>query len=270
MKQPEWYYPRDIEEFREYIKLDGVVIYGGGTGLLRREIRKFAGFIDISKLPLKFVNIAGEQISIGGRASYNDVASEFMAQKPNSIMGKSLGKAASTPLRNLITVGGSLAMAPIWSDILGPLVALDAGIELIGENEGEFAVCEAIRERKIDSKTLVKQIDFTDDFQRSYYYRETRTRFDYPAFTISILANLLSDRTFEDVRIVIAGDKNRFSRLDSLEDKLIGQEIANLDLPSMIESLDLEFADKKHGSSNYLKHVAQIQLERGLKKIVEE
>lgn len=268
MKEIQWYFPEQLEELPPLLKKEGVMPHGGGTGILRKaDPQQVGGLIDLSRLPLRYVEIAGESIAIGATATYADVANHLAKSDPGHILVKALGSAASTPLRNRITIGGSVAYFPMWSDLMGPLVALDARVRLAGKHEGSYPVTEYIQNRHLRKGTLITAITFDQSDWRSYYHRETRTRFDYPAFTITLLLQQSAQR-MDDIRIVITGNSSRFKRLTELEEYCRGRKVADVLAEGIGSRIELQFPPKKLGSPDYITYLAGLQLERGLETLL--
>ena len=150
---------------------------------------------------------------------------------------------------------------------MGPLIALDTEVSLIGAHDGNFPIVDYIQKRELRKGTLITDVRFKSDKWMSYYYRATRTLFDYSAFNITILHKRL-DNIIDDIRIVIVGNRKKFTRLNKIEDKLKNMDINNIDISDVLKSIDFEFSAKKLGSANYIKHLANIELERGLSRIL--
>jgi CO/xanthine dehydrogenase FAD-binding subunit len=163
----------------------------------------------------------------------------------------------------LITLGGSVSAAPIWSDLIGPLLALNAEVKLIGKTEGIYPVEKYLTDRQMKNGTMVIEIIIPDEKFESHHFRATRTHFDYSAFNITLLAKK-SGGIIEDIRIVIVGNSDKFRRLTEIENELKGKKSTELDLSKIAQSLDLRFPPKKIGSAEYVLHLAKVELERGL------
>ena len=100
---------------------------------------------------------------------------------------------------------------------MGPLLALEAEVALIGASEGSFPLVEYLKKREIRNRSLITGITFKKRELNSYYFRQSRTRFDYSTFSISILveksASLsassdLSASRIEEPAIVIVGSRS--------------------------------------------------------------
>ncbi len=287
MKEITWYFPSTLEEVPELLKKEGVFAHGGGTALLRSNLARVEGLIDLKALPLNFCRDSEGVIEIGAGCTYSQTTEVLQKIDSHNILIPALSGAASTPLRNRITLGGSIAFFPVWSDLMGPLLALEAEVTLIGSNKGSFPLVEYLKKREIRNRSLITGISFKKRELNSYYFRQSRTRFDYSAFSISILVNKiaslpeslcassspsaytsLSASRIEEAVIVIVGCRNKFTRLSSLEDSLKSCSPADLQPKDIAGSLEVEFAAKKNYSPDYLKHLAAVELERGLKAVL--
>src|SRR5664279_4323650 len=101
----QWYFPEKISEALKLIKKEGVILHAGGTRILKTQPRNLKGFVDISGLGLNNIQIKGKNILIGSGATFSDVMS--FCKKTGKLPGlcSALAEAASTPLRNRITIG---------------------------------------------------------------------------------------------------------------------------------------------------------------------
>jgi CO/xanthine dehydrogenase FAD-binding subunit len=266
MKELCWYFPSSMDEVSTLLKKRGVIPYGGGTGILKTGLNRVEGLIDLSCLPIHFFRRDNNdryngssygRIEIGATQTFAEVT-EQLGQ--GHILGCALGKSASTPLRNRITVGGSMALFPAWSDLMGPLIALEAEVTLAGEQQGTYPITHYLTERGLRKQTLITGISFPDTTWSFQYFRHTRTHFDYPAFTISLLLKNDGEKV-SDLRVVVVGCSGKYKRLHQVEESLIGR------LGEEIESISVSripFTGKKFMSSEYLEHCAQVELERRL------
>jgi CO/xanthine dehydrogenase FAD-binding subunit len=263
MSEIQWYFPKTLEEASELLLRDGNFLHGGGTGLLRGSMNRVRGLIDLSNLSLSYFHVKKDIIEIGATCTFTETAENLLRADPQNALGSSLASAASTPLRNRITIGGSVASFPAWSDPMGPLIALDAEVSLTGAQKGNFKITRYATDTNLRKNTLITGVSFQRERWSSYYHRETVTHFDYPAFTVTILiekeGNLLTD-----ARVVIVGSVGKFKRLTGIEDDLRGKAVDTVQSDEIVAHLDVDFNGKKSFSPDYLKHLAAAQLERGL------
>ncbi len=252
MPDVKWFYPDSIEEVAEIARKESAVPHAGGTGLLMGGLKKPA-LIDMHGLDLRYIEDKGDYYEIGAMTTYSDCANQL---PEDNILTKAAGYAASTPLRNRITIGGSLAMAPIWSDIIGPMVTHIAKVKLSGYSD-EITAENYLKNADVRRDKIIEYIKLPKSGGRRYYHRETRTRFDYPMFTLSMFANE------ETARFVITGIKGKFARLPEVESAFLkGDNIENA-----VDLLELDFPSKMQANPEYLAQVARVEILRGIKSL---
>jgi xanthine dehydrogenase YagS FAD-binding subunit len=89
----------------------GVKLLAGGTNLLdlmKLQIEAPTHVIDINRLPLKAIDLAGEGLRIGALATNTAVASHPVVRERYPVLAKALLAGASAQLRNKATVSGNL------------------------------------------------------------------------------------------------------------------------------------------------------------------
>ena len=266
--ESKWHFPSTVQELVDVIDRDNPLIHGGGTGIPRAKVRSSKSVVDLSRMGWDRCKVEDRSIRLGSMCTFSKAVRELGALRPGHILVRSLGASASTALRNRITLGGSVAFFPLWSDLVGPLLALRASVDLVGASEGVYPLKEFVSNRSLFKGSVIRSISIPDETWDSWYYREVRVGFDYPGFTVAMLARR-SDGCLEDFRAVVVGTKDRFSFLDGVMDDFKGKRYGEIDVTSLGDSLGLEFPDKKSGSGDYFRQVAAVWFERGLSELLE-
>lgn len=268
MKKLQWYFPDSIEEALTLLKGEKTVPHSGGTSLANRGLSSVSALVDTARLPLKYLRIDSGNLEIGANETYASVADGLRNILPGNLLIESLGHAASTPLRNRITLGGSASLFPLWSDLLGPMAVLNGEIRAEGKNGGSYDVFAWIRDHSLQRETLITSLFFPDAADWiSCYYRETRVGFDYPSFTVSVLARI-NGKTIDTVRIALSGGLDRVVRLKALEEALTGRDVFHLSSVDVLSMASAPFGRKPSGSPQYLSAVAAVQVKRCLETVL--
>lgn len=261
----EWYFPESINSTLKLLKKN-LIIHGGGTGILMAGTKNIKGLISIEGLNLNYVKKEKDKIIIGSMATFTDVIKNLQRFDKKNVLIKSLSKAGSTPLRNRITIGGSIAFMPLWSDLLGPLIALDAKVKILGENKGIYPIIEIIRKPNIKKNSLIKEITFNTQFKDSRYFAFKRTSFDFSIFSISTLFKK-KNKNIEDIRIVLWGTKNKEKRLYEIEEILNEKGFINEE--ELKKYFKPDFYPNIYFSKEYLEEISKVEFFRILKGIYE-
>lgn len=263
----DWYFPTELKEVPPLLEKEGIVVHGGGTGLLRTGLKQLKGLVDLSGLPLDTVGETGGEITFGSCNTYSSVCKILQEKDPGSILLKALSQAASTPLRNRITLGGSIASFPIWSDLMGPLIALDSEITLQNGTETKYPIEKIVTDRNILKGKLITGIKYKKEWPLSWYHRQTRVAFDYPLFTLSILLDT-DGNIIRNSRIMVVGTRSRYQRLYELEQEMNGQETDSLDHGTLLKKLpELDFPEREISTSDQLNHLLRVWFRRGMTEI---
>jgi len=268
MEKLTWFYPQSIDEVSDLLKKYGVIPHGGGTFIGKDRLKHLKGLISLDKLGLDFFNETDETIEIGATMTFSEVSERMRKKMPDSILVKSIGSSLSTALRNRVTTGGSIASFPIWSDLMGPLIALDAKVSLVGEEAVTYKLEEYLKDKKLHKGNLIKSVRFKKDRFDSFYYRFSRTNFDRASFNISMLLKKSPEDCVEDLRVVVVGTKNKYNCLDNLRERVRNKKLKDIDPEGLVDGSEVNFSDKKAGSAEYLKNVVCVEIERGLRKLI--
>ncbi|MDR3665801.1 MAG: FAD binding domain-containing protein [Ignavibacteriaceae bacterium] len=265
----QWYYPEKISEALKLIQKEGVILHAGGTRILKTEPRNLKGFVDISHLKLNYIKKEVKNIIIGAGCTLSDVIN--YCKKTNSLDGlcMALAETASTPLRNRITIGGSLKDFPVWSSLYSPLIALDAKLELAGVKE-LCSLEDYVKKNIIKSKHIIKQVVIKDD--KDIICRVMRfnlVRFEYPIFNVAV-ALKVKDKVVMDSRIVITGVKGRFHRFKQSEKVLNGSTLTDEVIAKSTEYFVPKFHHDYKYSPEYREHIAKVYFNDIVKELKED
>ena len=267
MADLQWYYPKTIDEAFDILAQDRAIIHGGGTFILKGAIDRAKSIIDLQNLPLKYFTIAKDSLEIGASNTFAEIIDSLADIYPDHILVQSLTSAASTPLRNRITVGGSVCAFPSWSDILGPLIALDSDVELATISGKKTAnIIDYVKTRELHRGAIILGVKIPDNSWKSFYFSAKRTNFDLSAFNITILWKNDGD-IIDDIRIVTVGNTTRYIRLSDIEDKISGHLLDDIDINDAISNIDIKFANKNLGSGEYLRELFDVEIKNALKFI---
>jgi len=277
----EWYFPESMDELLALLSdVEGLKLHGGGTMLLRLLRGGNTGIrvASLSKLPLDDVKVKGQDIEIGAANTFSGAFSKINRLIANNekkqfscLLCAALGKAASTTIRNRMTIGGGVASLPPWSDLIAPLSILDARIVLLGKNSGEYNFTEFYADtKKLLSNSVITSVRIPVKLlEREFsYHRETRVAFDYPAFTIAVNADI-SNSVVNDVRISVSGVIERVIRLNDIENFIKGKNVDIMKRQGIAKDTSFNFGRKPAGSPEYLAHSARVETERSLYRIAE-
>lgn len=137
LPQFEYIRPNTLEEAVSCLaELKSSRILAGGTDVLvqmRAGSSEPGVLVDIKKLDvLKKWGFSEEGLIIGALVTHRELECSALIQKKYPILHDGVSRVGSVQIRNRATVGGNLCSALPSADSAGPLLALNAGLEIYG------------------------------------------------------------------------------------------------------------------------------------------
>ncbi len=130
--------PRSIGEALELIREKSGVPVAGGVWL-KMHPRPLALAVDLSGLGLEYIRETGGGIELGAMTTYRELeTSSLLAERFGPAFPEALGRIVGVQLRNMVTVGGTVAGKYGFSDLNTLLMALGARLALAGDGEREI------------------------------------------------------------------------------------------------------------------------------------
>jgi len=254
----EWFFPHKVEEAVKLIEQQGVILHGGGTRILKTSPKSIKGLVDVGNLHLNYIHHTDSKTSIGSAATYDDVIRYSTKTDRFPMLAKALSEAASTPLRNRITIGGSIKDFPIWSSLYAPLLALNAQIEIIDTHEKIISLEEYLESGVIKTKHLIKRIIIEDDSHLiGGVKRFVLIRFEYPLFTVAV-ALRAKHKIISEARIFMTGVKGRYKHFRRAEHFLIDKELSDDTIQQAENHFTPKFVSDYKYSAEYKEQTAKV------------
>lgn len=146
----EYYRPDDIGEALACLKKSpqSTKLLAGGTDLIIKMRERSAApeyIVDIGGIPeLREIKIAGDTLFIGGAATFAAIENDPSVNQHFPMLARAAGSVGSPQIRNTGTIGGNIANAAPAADMIPPLLALEARVELRGVSGSRMLGLEEI------------------------------------------------------------------------------------------------------------------------------
>lgn len=188
-----FYYPESIAEALEYLRDKSAEnrIIAGGTSVAIMENDQVEGLVDITRMGMDYIKEERGYITIGAAAAVQDIVKSKTAQNlANGILCQASSLIGSRPLRNMITLGGNIVQLKIWSDLPVILLALDAQIKAVGDDERVIPAEDFFMDhpnKLLAKDEMVTEVSFpiTPEKSGAHYIKMSKTVGDYAAITIA-------------------------------------------------------------------------------------
>ena len=251
---------------------DGKFIAGGHSLVpaMKFRLAEPKTLIDIGRIPeLSGIRRKGEMVEIGAGTVHHNVATSAMLLQECPVIAEAAAKIGDPQVRNLGTMGGSLAHADPAADYPAVMLALDADIHMKGANgarvvrardffRGLFAVDLAADEIIVSVQFKpVKAAAYAKLYQRASHFA-----------IVGVAAALdVNNGVVQSARIGLTGAASHAIRLTDAENALAGKQLTKATIEAAAQRAGAALDDINsdiHASREYRRAMIPVFTERAL------
>lgn len=270
--------PADLKEALARIAGGGKPLAGGMSLIPMMKLRLAAPehLVDLRALKdLNYIREAGAQLHIGATASHYEIESSALLRQKCPLLTETAASIGDVQVRNMGTIGGSVAHADPAADYPAALEALEAKFVLKGAkaertvSAADFFV-EAFTTALEPGEILREVIVPIDDARTGTSYQKMA----HPASGFAIVG--VATRVRQNagkvsfVRIGVTGLSNRAYRATAAEKALEGKPASpnNIQNAAALVAEGVDANSDLHASADYRKHLAIVHAARALKTAI--
>jgi aerobic carbon-monoxide dehydrogenase medium subunit len=256
---------------------DDVKVVSGGQSLvplMKLRLAQPAHLVDLRKVPgLVGVREEGSALRIGGMTTHAAVGGDPMVQKKLPMVAEAAMLIGDAQVRNMGTIGGSLAHADPSADWPAVMTALDASVGIAGpKGERTVKLSEFITG---PLSTVLAGGEILTHVLVQLPPARTAGAYEklpHPASRFAIVGvaaeiSLAQDGTVAWSRIAITGLASKVSRASAVEQALQGKKPADAARAAAARAADgIELREDPTGSAAYRTQLAAVYCERAIVK----
>ena len=276
-----------IGEALNYLdKFTKVHILAGGTDLLVNLYKEsprlphFDYLLDISNIPeLKVINLINNFIEIGPLVTHSRLIDDSLVREYFPILVTAAQTIGSTQIRNRGTIGGNILNASPAADLLPPLIALRAEVELTSRKGKRVSSLEEFLagpyKTKIQANELLTKIKIPllgDNYYTDFQKIGRRKALSIARLSLALVTKIDEESIFQDARVVPGSATPYPQSLPKTEEAINGKSVSNIDLEEIgkITSKEMVSITGERWSTPYKKPTIAVLIKRALDKIIKE
>ena len=263
---------------------DAKVLAGGHSliPMMKLRLSEPSVVIDLAKVDgLSYVRESDGGLAIGAMTTYYDIINSDAVQQHAPVVAEAAGLVADPQVRNMGTIGGSLAHADPAADL--PAVMLALGAELVASSRASLG--------RVSTRTISADDFFVDLFTTALEPNEILTEIRIPAQAANSgaayakMANKASHFAIVGVaaavtvengsvsaaRIGVTGAGSSASRASDSEDRLVGSagDVNAIRSAAGRAANGIELNEDVHASAEYREHLTKVFALRAITVAVE-
>ncbi|MFH2070718.1 MAG: FAD binding domain-containing protein [Elusimicrobiota bacterium] len=203
-----------------------VVPFAGGTTLMLSPAGDVS-YIDMEGLGLNYIKREGRTLRVGAMTTISELTeSPAVSKLFNGLIVSCAKTIASTPNRNLITVGGNIVGIRPWSAIPGLLLLTDAEIVTAGRKKYDASHFFSTQPKALLGRDIVTEIRIPLAYRNAdaEWNKFSLTETDYPLISVGALYSVRNGK-IEHIRLVATGLTLLPQRFLDAEKYLSGREL---------------------------------------------
>ncbi|MQF82829.1 xanthine dehydrogenase family protein subunit M [SAR202 cluster bacterium AD-802-E10_MRT_200m] len=253
----------------------------GGTAvvtLMKQNLILADHLVSLDNLSeLRAITEHNEHVTIGALTTHRQLETNLSVQRNIPLIAEAFNRVATIRIRNIATVGGSLAHADPAQDPPPALIVSDAHVTLTSPTGTRQLPVEKLfldyyqpniePNELLTSLTVPKQ---PEDTRTVYLKFLPRSQDDYATVSVAALGKM-KDGQCQDIKLALGCAGPTPIRASKLENELKGKSISPKLLELAAESVaeEIDPIDDSRGSSLYKRDMAIIFTRRALAKVLE-
>ena len=275
------------EEVLHYLdKFSKVHILAGGTDLLVNLYKEsprlpdFDYLLDISNISeLKFLTLVDKFIEIGPLVTHSRLINEPLIKNNFPVLVEAAYTIGSTQIRNRGTIGGNIVNASPAADLLPPLIALRAEVELTSRKGKRVSSLEEFLAgpyktilQANELLTKIKIPPLGDGYYTDFQKIGRRKALSIARLSLALITKIDKKGIFHDTRVVPGSATPYPQSLSETEKAIDGKSIFGIDIEGIgkITSKEMISITGERWSTPYKKPTIAVLIKRALRKIIEE
>ena len=263
---------------------DAKVLAGGHSliPMMKLRLAEPGVLIDLGKIDgLSYIREDGGGLAIGAMTSYYDIMTSEAVQANAPVLGEAAGMVADPQVRNMGTIGGSLAHSDPAADLPAVMIAL--GAELVAGSRGMMG--------RVNTRSVSADDFFVDLFTTALEPNEILTEIRIPAQAagsgaayakmankashfaiVGVAASVtVSGGTCTSASVGVTGAGASASRATAAEAALQGSSLDDAAIAGAASAAasGIDFNEDVHASAEYREHLTKVFAMRAIRAAAE-
>ena len=266
----EYVRPDELDMALSLIKEKGrsARVIGGGIDLVRSSSPDIETLVDLSQLSLSYVRRTDKGIAIGATTTLTEIL-EAPALKNylQGVVAEMLRQVGAPSLRNLASMGGTLASAHPWSDVITLFVALGAQVTLYNGVTRMVPLSDLYASRALLSPAIITEVLLPAYAKgtAAAFMKFSRTKFDIAILNCACLIST-KNGDCKSVRLTAGGTPRLAALLPEAAEVLLGRKLNQTSIGQAAEIAreTMLVRDDLRASGNYRRELVYAGVKRCL------
>ncbi|HEX32638.1 MAG TPA: hypothetical protein ENF88_02965 [Candidatus Acetothermia bacterium] len=243
----------------------------GGADVARTLPSDVTTLIDLCAMNLSSIEERPDGIVIGATATLSEVLENgSVAGVCDGVIVDMMRKVGSPLLRNIATIGGTLASAHSWSDVIPLFLVLNAQVTFYNGEYRSLSLADAYAAREELADSIITSVTIPTSTAGDYaaFHKFSRTAYDIALLNCAAYLHI-DDGRCSEVRIAAGGTPRLGERLPQAEGVVRGEALNTdtIERAAQVARDTTKTADDRRASGEYRKDLVYAGVKRCLEAI---
>ncbi len=264
----EYVNPDTVQSAYEIGQMPNSLYVSGGLMVSQIKSERLERLIDLKSLDLDYIREEEEYFKIGANTKLSSLISHpSFSSLGENFVKKSIKEIGSVQIRNMATVGGSIAFRLGWSDVITIFMTIGSQVEIYN---GKFQKMdlEDFISQKIKG-AIITEITVPKIESKCVFEKFAKSNFDIATLNLGLRVSL--DGNFIKEARIVAGSRPMISqRIREVEEFVTGKEIDKIsDEASKLIQKVIQTGTDLRASAEYRKALSGSLLSKALRRVTQ-
>jgi aerobic carbon-monoxide dehydrogenase medium subunit len=267
--------PESLGEAIEILNREGAHArpVAGGMDLVQNPPSTPTTLVDLSALGLSAITTRDGGVTLGATATLTEaIEHPAVTAYLDGVVLDMLRQVASPLHRNLSTIGGAVASARPWSDVITLFLALGATVTRFDGKSRRVSLDDLYRSREALRGAILTQVDLPEPGAgtRAGFWKYSRTGFDIALLNSACLVRVQEGRCTM-ARVVIGATPRLASRVPACEERLAGRmfDAEAIEAAARAAQAAETVGDDRRASAAYRRELVYVGVKRCLGRLLD-
>jgi len=268
--------PKSLEEAVEVLKREGpgARVLAGGIDLVTTAPGAPVVLVDLADLGLSSITARDGGLALGTMATLTEaIEHPAVTAYLGGVVTRMLRRVASPLHRNLSTIGGALASARPWSDVIPLFLALDATVTRFDGTETQLPLAELYPVGQALEGAILTRVDLPPPAPgaRAAFWKFSRTGFDIALLNCACSVRLEAGRCTA-ARVVVGATPRLAAYVPAAEEQLIGKAFGDEAIDGAARAAQAAEAvgDDRRASAAYRRELVTVGVKTCLRELLDD
>lgn len=264
----EYVKPTTLEEAYEFGRLENTLYVSGGLMIASLKSSRLERLVDLKSLGMEEIE-DGERIKIGANVKLSAFMTNHLLLNLNHGFFKEvMKKVGSTQIRNMATVGGSVAFRLGWSDVITALLVSEATIEFYNGQLNEIPLERYIKEKR--EKEIVTAVYIPKNDRFMAFEKFSKSTFDIATLNVGIGMSVRNGK-MGNITVVVGSRPMISERIVEVEKFMNDKELSNsIDAAAQLMQDTIKVGGDIRAKAEYRRTLSAALLKKAMRRIRDE